>query len=139
MIYDEIGAVVPAIPGIDAIFTMLKSNLGIGLLAVLIGLLVFVTVFKLSDIMNFFKERSEKKHDLELKKLEDSKQQLDRQFSLYEGVTKGVEKIGDTMDKIVETIYNSETRVAEKVTGAETRIIEKISNMESRVIDKLKN
>lgn len=125
----------PVIPGIDSIFTMLKSNVGYGLLAILLGLLVFVVVFKLQPIMDFFKERAQKKHDLEIKKMETDTQNKDRTFQFQESLLKSIEKVPEAFDKVISAVSGSEMRIIAKVDDMEEKVMDKVD----RVMDRLTN
>lgn len=138
----------PAIPGIDGIFTMLKSNVLIGLLAIITGLITYVVIFKLKDIMDFFKERANKKDELELKKLDDSKQQVDRHYEVLDKLsevvsnnTQAIVIMKETtiaMDgKSAERASLNDAKSAERSADLKSFVGEKLSNMENRIIDKI--
>lgn len=123
--------IAPAIPGIDAIFTMLKSNLGYGLLAILLGLFIFIVVFKSKDYLDFFKERADKKHELEMKKIDQEEEHF---ISIKEMTNNGIVVLSKMSDKL--DIFKSD--IVNELHDVETNIKEDIHDMKTELVEMLK-
>ena len=131
----------PAAPGLESIFTMLRSNLGLGILAAVVFAVLFIIMFKLTDIIGYFKERADKKDEIELKKIEEVSKNSDRLHELLRISNEVAEKTGDKVSEAIEAFKDasmlSESRLSEKIQNSETRLSEKINSVEIRLSDKI--
>lgn len=138
----------PVMSSIDSLFNMLKSNVVLTIVAVLLLLLVIVVVFKLPTVLDLFKDLSQKKHDLEMKKMDDARLQSDRGFAttdkLSEVVSNNTEALVALKEAHISMDARSEQRAilndaksAERSLDLKTYIGDKFSNMENRFIDKI--
>lgn len=123
----------PTAPGFDSLFTMVKSNPGSSILTAIIFLIIFVVIFKLGDILSYFKDRAAKKEELELKKLEENQKQNERHFDFYESMVKAVDNNTQAVSSIEKTFLISDAKSGERILGVESRLNDKMSGMESRI------
>lgn len=124
---------VPNAPALETLVGIFKDNPIAGILAVVAFLLCFLVVVKSGDILSFFKERGNKKDELEARKIDLDQTKHDETIAALGNMTKVVENNTHAINAVEKTILSSEARTAEKFSN----ISKDILTMESRLSDKI--
>jgi len=141
MLFLDVGqAQAPSMPAFDSLFQSFQAHPVIGVIVTFAFILIFLVMFRFSDILNYFKEKNEKKQELELKKLEADEKKQDVEEKRWEGlksvVSDSVEAIKNNttaMNGIEKAILLSDAKMADLVADLSKDML----SMEGRISDKI--
>lgn len=130
----------PSMPALEGFIQSFQAHPVIGIIATLAFILVFLVMFKFSDILQFFKDRSTKKQELEAKKLDLEAKKVESDEKRHDDMMKAL----DNMNKVVDNNTTAINSVEKSILISDAKMAERFSSiskdllgMEQRIHDRI--